>query len=256
MEKQLKMNLSNKKVLITGAAGLLGTEFANFLIKFNAQCICIDKDLNLLKKKFGKIKNQNILYFKCDITKPKELEHLNIILKKKKILVNTIINNAAINPTPGKKNKSWNEEFDVGLMGAKNVINEFSKDMIKNKSGNIINLGSDLSVIAPNQEIYEKAKLKYIKPLSYSVIKHGILGMTKYYASLFGKYNIRCNCISPGGVNNNLNKNLVKEITKLIPLRRMAAKNEYNYAILFLCSDGLKYMTGQNVVIDGGRSII
>ena len=80
--------------------------------------------------------------------------------------------------------------------------------------------------------------------------------MTKYYASLLGKYNIRCNCISPGGVNNNLNKNLVKEITKLIPLRRMAAKNEYNYAILFLCSDGLKYMTGQNIVIDGGRSII
>ena len=256
MEKQHRMKLSNKKILITGAAGLLGAEFAKFLIKFNAQCICIDKDLDLLKKKFNKIKYQKILYFKCDITKPKELEQLNNTLKKRKIIINTIINNAAINPTPGKKDKDWNEEFEVGLTGSKNVINEFSKKMIKNKDGNIINLGSDLSVIAPNQEIYKKAKLKFVKPLSYSVIKHGILGMTKYYASLFGEHNIRCNCISPGGVNNNLDKNLVREITKLIPLKRMATKNEYNYAILFLCSDGLKYMTGQNLVIDGGRSIV
>lgn len=256
MEKQVKINLLNKKILITGAAGLLGFEFANYLIKFNAQCICIDKDINLLKKKFGKNSDKKIIFFKCDITKQKDLKNLNISLKKKKIFINTIINNAAVNPTPGKKDIGWNEELEVGLTGAQNVINEFSKKMISKKEGNIINVGSDLSVIAPNQEIYKNAKLNYTKPLSYSVIKHGILGITKYYASLFGKYNIRCNCISPGGVDNNLNKKLVKEITKHIPLKRMATKKEYNQAILFLCSDGSSYMTGQNMIIDGGRSII
>ena len=256
MEKQFKINLLYKNILITGAAGLLGSEFSRFLIKFNARCICIDKDLSLMKKKFSKINSKKILYFKCDITKPKELKSLNNFLKKKRIIIDTIINKAAINPTPGKKNKEWNHEIDVGLTGANNVIQEFSKEMIKIKNGNIINVGSDLSVIAPNQEIYAKAKLNYIKPLSYSVIKHGLLGMTKYYASLLGKYNIRCNCISPGGVNYNINKKLVSEIIKHIPLKRMASKSEYNYAILFLCSDGLKYMTGQNMIIDGGRSII
>jgi NAD(P)-dependent dehydrogenase (short-subunit alcohol dehydrogenase family) len=256
MEKRFKIDLSKKNILVTGAAGLLGSEFVNFLVEFNARCVCIDKNLDLLKKKFKKKSNERILYYKCDITKTNDLKKINNILKKKKIFIDTIINNAAINPTPGSKNKGWNTEIEVGLTGANNVISEFTKTMIKKKDGNVINIGSDLSVIAPNQEIYERAKLNYIKPLSYSVIKHGIVGMTKYYASLLGKYNIRCNCISPGGVNNNLNKKLVKELTKHIPLKRMAAKDEYNHAILFLCSDGLKYMTGQNMVIDGGRSII
>tara|TARA_B110000858_G_scaffold187916_1_gene232819 strand:- start:3546 stop:4316 length:771 start_codon:yes stop_codon:yes gene_type:complete len=256
MEKQVKIDLSNKNILITGAAGLLGSEFVGFLIKFNARCICLDKNFSLLKKKFSKYNSDKLLYFKCDITKTKDLKKINDFLKKKKIIVNTIINNAAVNPTPGKKNKKWDDEIDVGLTGANNVIVEFSRKMIEEKNGNIINIGSDLSVIAPNQEIYKRARLNYIKPLSYSVIKHGLVGLTKYYASLLGKYKIRCNCLSPGGVNNNLNKKLVKEITNNIPLKRMATKDEYNFAILFLCSDGLKYMTGQNLIIDGGRSII
>ena len=256
MEKHFKIDLSKKNILVTGAGGLLGSEFVNFLVKFNAQCVCIDKNLDSLKKKFKKNNSQKILYYKCDITKTNDLKKIHNILKEKKIFIDTIINNAAINPTPGRKNKSWNTEIEVGLTGANNVILEFTKIMIKKKVGNIINIGSDLSVIAPNQEIYKRAKLNYIKPLSYSVIKHGIVGMTKYYASLLGKHNIRCNCISPGGVNNNLDKKLVKEIIKHIPLKRMATKDEYNLAILFLCSDGLKYMTGQNMVIDGGRSII
>ena len=97
---------------------------------------------------------------------------------------------------------------------------------------------------------------EFIALVRSNILYDGILGITKYYASLFGKYNIRCNCISPGGVDNNLNKKLVKEITKHIPLKRMATKKEYNQAILFLCSDGSSYMTGQNMIIDGGRSII
>ena len=257
MEKQANKKKHIMTVLLTGAGGLLGTEFAKSLSrKKNIKCVCIDIDQKKLKVLSDKIKSKDFLYFRSDITSYKNLNNLKNKLVKKKIYINTIINNAALNPVPKKISKTWEDEIKVGLKGAANVIKVFSFDMIKKRRGNIINIGSDLSVIAPNQEIYKKAKLNFTKPLSYSIIKHGIVGLTKYYASLYGKFNIRCNCLSPGGINHNLDKKLVRQISSLIPLKRMANTHEYNDAILFLCSDGTKYMTGQNLVIDGGRSII
>jgi len=93
MEKQVKIDLSNKNILITGAAGLLGSEFVGFLIKFNARCICLDKNFSLLKKKFSKYNSDKLLYFKCDITKTKDLKKINDFLKKKKIMGKKIKNN-------------------------------------------------------------------------------------------------------------------------------------------------------------------
>ena len=126
--------------------------------------------------------------------------------------------------------------------------------MKKNKKGNIINIGSDLSIIAPDQRLY--SHMNYQKPVSYSVTKHGIIGMTKYYAALLAKHNIRVNSLSPGGIFNNQDRKFVLKLKKLIPLNRMAQKDDYNGAIIFMCSDATKYMTGHNLVIDGGRSII
>ena len=98
--------------------------------------------------------------------------------------------------------------------------------------------------------------MNYQKPVSYSVTKHGIIGMTKYYAALLAKHNIRVNSLSPGGIFNNQDRKFVLKLKKLIPLNRMAQKDDYNGAIIFMCSDATKYMTGHNLVIDGGRSII
>ena len=98
--------------------------------------------------------------------------------------------------------------------------------------------------------------MNYKKPLSYSVVKHGILGITKYYAASLASYNIRVNCLSPGGIYNKQDKKFVKKIKQLIPLNRMANFDEYNGAIVFMCGDESKYMTGHNLIIDGGRSII
>ena len=134
------------------------------------------------------------------------------------------------------------------------MIEVFSKDMQRKKSGNIINIGSDLSVIAPDQRLYN-AKKNY-KPLSYSVVKNGIVGITKYYASLYASKNIRCNCLSPGGVYNKQDAKFVKKLENKIPLKRMASKNEYIGAVQFLASKASSYMTGHNLIIDGGRSII
>ena len=115
----------------------------------------------------------------------------------------------------------------------------------------IVNIASDLSVIAPDQRLYINSS----KPVSYSVIKSGIVGLTKYLSTYFAKNKIRCNSLSPGGIDNNQSKIFKKKISKLIPLNRMAKKNEYKEAIKFLCSDKNNYMTGHNLIIDGGRSV-
>ena len=120
----------------------------------------------------------------------------------------------------------------------------------------IINIASDLSVIAPKQNLYIiKNHPKFIKPITYSVIKHGILGLTKYLASYWGKDNIKVNSLSPGSVLNDQSTGLQNRLKKEIPMNRLASKSEYIGAIQFLSSENSNYMTGQNIIIDGGRTI-
>ena len=127
--------------------------------------------------------------------------------------------------------------------------------MAKKNKGVILNIASDLSFISPDNRIYNNAKqLKIFKPISYSVVKHGIIGLTRYTATYWANKNVRCNAIAPGGIRNNQPKQFLKKISKLIPMGRLAKKNEYEEAILFLISDSSSYMTGSTLVIDGGRT--
>ncbi len=192
--------------------------------------------------------------------------------KKKKITIDVLINNAAIDPkfTSNQNNaratrfeyfsvKNWEKEFSVGLTGAILCSKIFGRELIKKKTkGVILNIASDLSIISPNQNIYKirntKSSKQPVKPISYSVIKHGIIGLTKYLATYWAPENIRCNALSPGPVLNLQSKSLINKLKKLIPMERLANKNEYKSAIKFLCTDESSYMTGQNVIIDGGRS--
>lgn len=136
------------------------------------------------------------------------------------------------------------------------MIKFFGEDMSKKKHGNIINIGSDLSVIAPNQNIYKKAYKNFIKPVTYSVIKHGLYGMTKYFSSLYAKDKVRVNMLSPGPVFKNHKKNFVNEIKIQIPMGRMANKSDLNSSLLFLADEKNIYLTGQNIIVDGGRTVI
>jgi len=125
--------------------------------------------------------------------------------------------------------------------------------MNKQSSGGIIiNISSDLGIISPDNRIYQKG---YVKPVSYSVVKHGIIGLTKYTATYWPK-KVRCNAIAFGGMENNHDKAFLKKINNLIPVNRMAKKNEYNGVILFLSSDLSSYINGATIVVDGGRTII
>jgi len=246
--------------LVTGAAGFLGIHYCKLLLQNKYNVIGVDININPLKK----IRSKNFISYYCDITDEKAVNLMSLEFKKK-YFIDLLINNAAIDSVPSIKLKTssrlpsieeWDKELNVGLKGSYLMFKYFGEEMSKKKQGNIINIGSDLSVIAPNQEIYKKVFKNFIKPVTYSVIKHGLYGMTKYFASLYAKDKVRVNMLSPGPVFNNHKKNFVSQLKMQIPMDRMATKNNLNSALLFLADPSNSYITGQNIIIDGGRTII
>jgi len=269
-----KFDLSNKWVVVTGAVGLLGKQHSTALLEVNANLVLFDKDKDRVIQLAQEL-NQlgfsgKILNYEIDITNESKVLAVNKDLSAKKISINVLINNAAINPkyevlAAGKNGSrvedfdllDWDRQLDVGLKGAFICSKVFGSNMAKQGNGVILNIASDLSIIAPDQRIYnsESNDLKNVKPITYSVIKSGLIGMTKYLATYWNESNVRVNAISPGGVYENQDSEFVNRLTKLIPLGRMASPDEYKSAIQFLCSDASSYMTGQNLIIDGGRSV-
>ncbi len=255
--KKISLNLKNKNVIITGGNGFLGSQISDALLNEKTNVYVID----IKKPKKKTLAKQ----FICDITNEGELNKILKFFKSKKIKIDVLINNAAIDYPPTKSrennlkletfpNNLWDKDISVSLKGSYLCTKVFGSYMSKFKKGTIINVSSDLGIIAPDQRIYEKNF--FVKPVTYSVVKHGIIGLTKYTASYWGKKNIKCNAIAPGGIYNNQDRSFIKKINQLIPLGRMAKKNEYNGLILFLCSDLSSYITGSVIVADGGRTII
>ena len=135
------------------------------------------------------------------------------------------------------------------------MIKYFGEDMSKRNFGKIVNIGSDLSVIAPNQNLYTDFD-NFLKPATYSVIKHGQLGLTKYFASLYAKNKVQVNMLSPGPIYNKQKFSFVKKLKNLIPMNRMASREDLTQALLFLLNDKNNYLTGQNIIVDGGKTLI
>jgi NAD(P)-dependent dehydrogenase (short-subunit alcohol dehydrogenase family) len=143
-------------------------------------------------------------------------------------------------------------------MGAFLCSRVFGTEMARRKSGVILSIASDLAVIAPDQRLYREPGLaeseQPVKPVTYSVVKSGLIGLTRYLATYWNDSGVRANAISPGGVYNHQPEDFVERLSQLIPMGRMAHADEYKGAILFLCSDASSYMTGANLIVDGGRS--
>jgi NAD(P)-dependent dehydrogenase (short-subunit alcohol dehydrogenase family) len=271
-----KFDLRGKSAVITGGAGLLGKEHALALLEVGANVVLWDVNqenlirvANELTKDFSE---QSVNISVVDISKEGAVNNACKELDLKGLAISILINNAAINPkyTSGIKEtvfsrvenftlEDWNYQLSVGLTGAFICSKYLGSKMALNSGGVILNISSDLSEISPDQRLYKvnrtEENLQPVKPITYSVIKSGLVGMTKYLATYWSANGVRVNALSPGGIYEGQNTDFVKKISNLIPLGRMAESNEYRSAVQFLCSDASSYMTGQNVVIDGGRSI-
>jgi NAD(P)-dependent dehydrogenase (short-subunit alcohol dehydrogenase family) len=268
-----KFKLTRDWALVTGAAGLLGIEHCRALLEAGANVVMVDINAERLSEAQGMVTkdypDSSILISNTDITSENSVKVLLQNLIEKGILVKILVNNAAINPKYNDltSNRSrveyfelddWNKQISVGLTGAFICSKIFGTEMAKNRSGVIVNIASDLSVIGPDQRIYKRSERSEmdqpVKPVTYSVIKAGIIGLTKYLATYWNESGVRVNSLSPGGVFQDQDRDFVSQLSALIPLGRMANSDEYRSAIQFLSSDASSYMTGQNLIIDGGRT--
>jgi NAD(P)-dependent dehydrogenase (short-subunit alcohol dehydrogenase family) len=271
-----KFDLSGKSALITGAAGLLGKEHALALLEVGANVVLWDVNKEKLMRVTDELtrdfSGQSVIMSVVDISKEEEVNRAYKELESQGVIISILINNAAINPKYSLENNGtvfsrvenlslndWNYQVSVGLTGAFICSKYFGAKMAASQEGVILNISSDLSVIAPDQRLYKLSGVmdnsQPVKPITYSVIKSGLIGMTRYLATYWSTNGVRVNALSPGGIYEDQNDDFVKKISDLIPLGRMAKSNEYRSAVQFLCSDASSYMTGQNIVIDGGRSV-
>jgi len=268
-------DLKGQVAVITGGAGLLGIQHAEALAEYGACPVLLDHDINKASAEADRISttyNVDCIPLGADITKKKEIETALETVLKKYSGIDILINNAAIDPKIREQNdgiefsrfenftlEQWSSELSVGLTGAFICSQVFGGEMAKREQGVIVNISSDLGVIAPDQRLYKKDHLsddkQPVKPVTYSVIKHGLHGLTKYLATYWSDKNIRVNTLCPGGVLNDQPENFVARVEKLIPMARMANSDEYKGAIVFLCSSASSYMTGSTIVIDGGRTV-
>jgi len=270
-----RFDITGRVALITGGAGLLGVKHAEAIAEIGGIPVLLDLDEKKAKAEMTAIKNYYKVdgsWYKCDITSYGDVYKVFEQVLSELGRIDILINNAAIDPKVEDKDtekntsrfenfdlNNWQNEFNVGITGTFICTYVFGSFMAEQGHGVIINIGSDLSFIAPNQSIYINNKLSKsdqpVKPFSYSVIKHSILGLSKYFSTQFSPYGVRVNLLAPAGVwNNELANKFVSKLTKKIPMNRMANDDDYKGSIQFLCSDASSYMTGANLLVDGGRT--
>lgn len=271
-------DLTGRVAIVTGGAGLLGYYHGAILAAAGAHVVLLDlasANPALRAEQIQQEHGPECLGVSADITSEASLQQAREQILAKFGRIDILINNAANNPkvetTDGATSQSWSrlenlplqvwhDDINVGLTGAFLCARTFGVQMVKQQSGVIVNVASDLALIAPDQRLYRvdgvPEDMQPVKPVTYSVVKTALIGLTRYLATYWANSNIRVNAISPGGVFNDQPEVFLSRIEQLIPLGRMAHKDEYQGAILFLCSDASSYMTGSNLVIDGGRSCL
>jgi len=254
-------DLSNRVVIVTGAAGNLGSKYAEGLTQAGANVVLADIDYTACKK-LGKdleskysIPNMAI---KLDLNDKSSIKKMVLKTVKQFSKIDVLINNAAYQGT--KKTRKikfedfpldeWNKAVSVNLTGVFLTCQEVGKIMIKQKHGNIINISSTYGLVGPDQRIYGISGQN--AAAFYSATKAAIINLTRYLASYWNRTGIRVNSLSPGGVENNQELNFIKRYSEKTMLGRMAKNDEYIGAIIFLSSNASSYMTGSNLVVDGG----
>jgi NAD(P)-dependent dehydrogenase (short-subunit alcohol dehydrogenase family) len=269
------LDLTGRVAIITGGAGLLGRKHAEAIAEMGGIPVLVDlrgDQAEASAKEIGAAFGVRALGLSCDITKPEMVREVLSTCLTTFGSVEVLINNAANDPKVGNEAQPgmqwsrfenfpldvWCRDLSVGLTGAFLCSQIIGSEMARRGQGVILNVASDLAIIAPDQRIYRQPELadeeQPVKPVTYSVTKTGLIGLTRYLATYWAGRNVRVNAISPGGVYTDQDSVFVERLTGLIPLGRMASVDEYKAAIVFMVSDASAFMTGTNVVIDGGRT--
>lgn len=267
--------LDGRVGVITGGAGMLGMKHAEAIAEVGGTPVLLDINAARLQsgvRKLVEAFGPGADGFSVDITDPGGIRRTIEEIVRKKGHIDILINNAAMTVESNVDNRSYFasfEDYDVGLWeqalrvsltGAFICTQAIGKHMRERGSGAILNIASDVGVISPDHRIYRPDPKEdypgtlFNTPLSYAVAKAGLISFTRYLATYWAQYNIRVNALSPGGVYNNHDERFVKKLTQLIPLERMATPDEYKGAVVFLVSDASAFLTGFNIVMDGGRS--
>jgi NAD(P)-dependent dehydrogenase (short-subunit alcohol dehydrogenase family) len=266
-------DLSGRVAVITGGAGLLGEQHARAIagaggipVLVDISGACAQRGAEALAAQYH-VPAQG---YRVDITKRDQLQEFRAQLLQRFGRIDILINNAVNNPkveNSAEVNFSrfenfpleqWDSDLAVGLTGAFLCSQVLGTEMAHLGRGVIVNVASDLALIAPDQRLYRQPgvpeHLQPVKPVSYSIVKSALLGLTRYLATYWAGRGVRVNAVCPGGVYNGQPGDFVARLSELIPMGRMANVDEYQGAILFLCSEASSYMTGAVLAVDGGRT--
>ncbi len=266
---QSKFDMTGKTALITGAGGLLGKQFALTLGQTGANLVLADLNLDLASENANELQKEgySAIAVRVDVTNPDSCREMVEEALKNFGSLDVLINSAALDPKFDASNlrkqganafeeyslDAWHQALDVNLTGTFLASQASVKAMLQQGRGVIINICSTYGLVGPDQRLYERPDgNNSFKPVYYSVTKAGILGFTRYLAAYYAGKNIRVNALTPGGVYNDHDEVFTQQYSARTILGRMANLDEMSGAMLFLCSDASSYMTGSNLVVDGG----
>ena len=267
-------NLDGKVIVITGAAGLLGRRHADAVAAYGGTPILLDlcqQTVTEMAEQLNEQYDAKASGFVVDITSELQIKENLAILIDQYGRIDGLVNNAANNPKVeenSEKNFSrlenfsldlWNQDIAVGLTGAFLCAKYYGYQIAKNLDGGaIVNISSDLGVMAPDQRLYAEEGVvddkQNVKPVTYSVVKSGMIGLTRYLSTYWAEKNVRCNAMCPGGVENGQPDDFLDKVNSRIPMNRLANADEYQGTLLWMLSDASSYLNGAIISVDGGRT--
>jgi NAD(P)-dependent dehydrogenase (short-subunit alcohol dehydrogenase family) len=266
MTVQEIFSLEGKVAVVTGALGLIGKEHCRALSEAGASVVVADQNEEKCEE-FAKTLKGKTLAKGVDITSEESVRSLKDAVLKELFKIDILVNNAAINDMVENPNADpevskfenyplelWKKVLDVNVTGMYLCSQILGTEMARQGSGSIVNIASTYGIVAPDQSIYKRpdGSQPFFKSPAYPTTKGAVVNFTRFLAAYWGNAGVRVNTLSPGGVENSQDEYFIQNYSKKTPLGRMAKATDYKGAIVFLASDASSYMTGANLVVDGG----
>lgn len=259
-----RFSLSNKVIVVTGAAGILGKKFCKELLNAGAEVVAIDYQNDMLNLLNEDLKSASLHTYCVDIRSREQLSSVSASIISKFGRIDCLLNNAAtkspnfFEPFETFPIDDWDHVMSVNLTGSLICAQLFGGQMVKQGCGSIVNVLSIYGIVAPDQRTYEGSE--YLgrainTPAVYSASKAALWGLTKYLASYWGEKNIRVNALTPGGIESGQNKTFNDRYSNRVPMARMGQSDDLIGALIYLLSDASSYVTGQNIIVDGGLTV-